>query len=88
MDHKRRMLEYEEGNAAHLSALRREKDALEDQLRQQVGRRRLGWAAEAGGVEQQRADRWCGSQRIVFGEQLSERDFALNVVGTCVSCSV
>ena len=38
LDHKRRMLDYEEGNAAHLASLRREKDALEDQLRQQVGK--------------------------------------------------
>ena len=38
LDHKRRMLDYEEGNAAHLASLRREKDALEEQLRQQVGK--------------------------------------------------
>ena len=38
LDHKRRMVEYEEANAAQLAALRRERDALEDELRQQVGR--------------------------------------------------
>ena len=36
LDHKRRMLEYEEANAAQLTALRKERDVLEDELRQQV----------------------------------------------------
>ena len=36
LDQKRRMLEFEEANASQLAALRRERDTLEDQLRQQV----------------------------------------------------
>ena len=49
LDHKRRMLDYEEGNAAHLASLRREKDALEDQLRQQVGKGGGGEGRGGGG---------------------------------------